>query len=140
MGRPKLVVAAKVLMYVNGKLYAKATSFQWSSATPRRKIRTIDIPVPVELAATTTDVTWTIGCLRIIGDGGLQGSGVVAQQTDISLEKYFSLLLVERTSGLTIFKSDYNNVDSEAWQLASKTVMSGTVSGSGISWVNESAT
>lgn len=137
MFRPKLVVAAKVLVYVNGKLFGRCTNFQWTSATPRKKIRTVDIVHPVELAATTVDVTWTMGVLRVSGDGGLQGAGVVAQQTELSREKYFTLVLVERSTGLTLFKADLCETDSESWTIAAKDRMLGQVNGSGIVWVNE---
>lgn len=139
MFRPKLVVAAKVLVYINGKLYGRCTAFAWTSTSPRKKIRTIDIQHPVELAATTTDVTWTMGVLRVIGDGGLQGSGVVASQADLSREKYFSLTLVERSSGFVLFSCDLNNVEAESWTLAAKDRMLGQVSGAGILWVNETS-
>jgi hypothetical protein len=137
--RPKLVVAAKVLVYINGKLFGRCSSFQWTSLTPRKKIRTIDIQWPVELAATTTDVTWSMAVLRTIGDGGMQGAGVVAPQNVLSKEKYFTLLLVERTSNLTLFKADMCAVDSEGWSVNAKSLMAGQVSGSGIIWVNEAS-
>jgi hypothetical protein len=138
--RPKLVSAAKVLVYINGKLFGRVVSFQWNSITPRKKIHTIDIPYPVELAATITEVTWTMGVLRSIGDGGMQGAGVVADQALLSREKYFTILLVERTSNLTLFKADYCATDSESWQISAKSLMSGQVSGSGIIWTNEAST
>jgi hypothetical protein len=139
MARPKLVSAPKILVYVNGKLFGRCTSFSWTSQTPRKRIQTIDVMHPMELAATTTNVSWTMGVLRTIGDGGLQGAGVVSQQSDLSREMYFTIQLVERTSGLTLFRSDMNNTDSEQWSVTAKDLLLGNVSGSGISWVNETA-
>jgi hypothetical protein len=80
-----------------------------------------------------------MGVLRTIGDGGLQGAGVVSQQSELSREMYFTIQLVERTSGLTLFRSDMNNTDSEQWSVTAKDLLLGNVSGSGISWVNETA-
>jgi hypothetical protein len=139
MTRPKIVVAAKILVYVNGKLFGRCTSFSWTSSTPRKKLRVIDIQVAVELMSTTIDVTWTMGVLRTVGDGGLQGAGVVAQQSELSREKYFTIQLVERTSGLTIFRSDLNNTDAEQWHVNAKGLLEGQASGSGITWVNEAS-
>jgi hypothetical protein len=139
MSRPKIVVAAKILVYVNGKLFGRCTSFAWTSNTPRKKIRTIDIQNPVELAATSVDVVWSLGVIRTIGDGGLQGAGLAALQSQLSREKYFTLQLTERTSGLTLFRSDYNNTDTETWQVTAKGLLLGTAGGSGIQWVNETA-
>ncbi len=138
--RPVLIVAAKILVYVNGKLFGRCASFNWTSATPRKKLHCIDIPHPVELAATTVETSWNMGVLRTVGDGGLQGAGVVAQQTELSREKYFTLQLVERTSGLTIFRSDYNQTDSESWTVTAKGLLAGQASGTSILWVNETGT
>lgn len=138
--RPRLVTAAKVLCYVNGKLLGRVTSFSWTSTTPRKKIRGVDIPHPLELAATTTDVSWNMGVLRTVGDGGMQGAGMIAaQQADVVREKYFTLLLIERSSNLVLFKADYCNTDSENWSINAKAIMSGQVTGSGIVWNNETA-
>lgn len=138
--RPRLVTAAKVLVYVNGRLFGRCTSFSWSSDTPRKEIRTVDIPHPVELAPTTTGVRWNMGVLRTVGDGGIQGAGMIAtQQSDISREKYFTLLLVERSSNLVLFKADMCNTSSENWGINAKAIVSGQVSGSGIVWGNEAS-
>jgi hypothetical protein len=137
--RPKLVSAPRVLVYINGKLYGRCTTFQWSSITPRRRIHVCDIAVPVELAATTTDVTWQMGVLRVIGDGGAQGSGIVADQLNISREKYFTLTLIERQTDMVLFQADLCNTDSEIWSIAPKGLMQGQISGSGITWVNEAS-
>jgi hypothetical protein len=137
MSRPKLMHGARVLCYINGKLFGVVTSFSWSSSTPRRKIHTIDIPHPVELATTTVDVTWNMGMLRILGDGGAQGAEIVAQQSDISREKYFSILLLERQTDLPLFKADLCVTESEQWSANAKGIVQGQISGSGILWSNE---
>jgi hypothetical protein len=135
--RPKIVHGARVLVYVNGKLFGVCTSFSWSSVSPRKKIRTIDISHAVELAATTTDVTFTMGVLRTIGDGGGQGAGVIALQSEVSKEKYFSVLLLERQSDLPLFKADLCQTDAEQWSVTAKGLATGQISCSGIIWSNE---
>jgi hypothetical protein len=137
--RPNLITGPRVLVYINGKLFGKIVSFQWGSATPRKKIRTIDIPHPVELAATTVDMNWNMSVLRLIGDGGAQGAGIVAQQTLLSREKYFTILIIERTTNTTLFRADFCNTDNESWVIQAKDIMRGTINGSGITWVNEGA-
>jgi hypothetical protein len=141
MARPKIIAGAHVLVYINGKLFGRATSFTWTSSTPGRKIRVIDTQHAVELAATTIDVDWTLGCVRTVGDGGFQGVGVAATQpTDNSLGKYFTIQLVERRSGLTLFRCDMNNANAEQWSVNAKAQTIGSVSASGIIWLNEAAT
>lgn len=138
--RPKLVSAPRILVYINGRLFGRCTSFSWTSTTPRRAIHTIDIANPVELAATTTDVAWQMGVLRTVGDGGAQGAGIVADQVNVIKEKYFTLLLIERQTNMTIFKSDLCNTNVENWSIAAKGLMLGQISGSGLVWVNEAST
>jgi hypothetical protein len=135
--KPKIVVAAKVLVYINNKLYGQVTSFSWNSSTPNKKIRTVDLQVPVELASTTSDITFNMGVLRTIGDGGIQGVGLVAPMPQLAKQKYFSILLLERTLKMPIFRADYCMVDDENWTLVAKEKMAGQVSCSAIIWTNE---
>lgn len=137
MPRPKLITAPRILVYINSRLYGVCTSFSFTSTTNRKKIQTVDILHPVELAVTTSVVTWNMGVLRVMGDGGLQGAGVVARPQDLSREKYFSILLVDRLSDLPIFSSDMNNVDAESWSVTAKGLLLGDVRGGGITWSNE---
>lgn len=139
MSASSLVHGARVLCYINGKLFGRVVSFGWNSSTPRKKIHTIDIPHPVEIATTTSDVTWQMSVLRTVGDGGMQGAGVVATAPVLSREKYFTILLLERTSNQTLFRADLCMTDSESWTVASKELVRGQVTGSGIVWVNEAA-
>ena len=135
--RPSTLNGARVLAYVNGKLLGIVTSFSWSSSTPRKAIRVVDIPHPVELAATTTEISWQMGVVRLMGDGGMQGNGIVANQTNIIKEKYFTIMLVERLSDLPVFQADMCQTDGEQWSITAKGLMTGTVSGKSIVWTNE---
>lgn len=137
--RPQLVVAAKVLVYVNGRLFGQCTSFSWTSTTGDREVTTVDVDHAMELAPTVTRVSWSMGVLRSIGDGGMQGAGVVPQQQVAASGKYFSLLLLERTSNLVLFKADLSRTSQENWSVNAKGKMEGQVSGKSILWNNESA-
>jgi hypothetical protein len=138
MSVSKLVHGARAVVYINGKMYGLATAFSWSSSTPNKKVHCIDVPYPLELATTTADVSWQMTVLRTVGDGGAQGAGIVAQSGDLSRQKYFTILVVERLTDITLFKSDFCSTDSESWQLSTKSIMQGQISGSATQWVNES--
>ena len=138
--RPSVLSGARVLAYVNGKLLGRVTSFSWSSSTPRKSIRCVDIATPVELAATTVETTWQMGVVRSMGDGGMQGAGIVANQVNVIREKYFTLLLIERLSQLPVFQADLCQTDGEQWSITPKGLMAGTVSGKSITWTNEADT
>lgn len=139
MPRPKLMNSARVLVYINGRLFGICTSFAWTSHTPRRKVRAIDIPFPIELAPTTAEVDWTMGVLRLLGDGGMQGHGLAVPMASIVKEKYFTIELIERATNLSLFKADYCVTDSEQWSVAAKDLVRGNLTGTGIIWGNEAS-
>jgi hypothetical protein len=139
MSRTSSLHGARILCYVNGRLFGRITDFNWTSATPRKKIHTIDIPHPVELASTTADVTWTMTVIRTVGDGGAQGMGMTTTAPLLSREKYFTILLLDRGTDLTLFRADLCMTDSESWNVAAKSLIIGQIAGSGIVWLNEAA-
>src|SRR5690242_13500671 len=109
---------ARILCYINGKLFGRVTSFSWTSSTPRKKIHTIDIPHAVELATTTSDVTWQMTVLRTVNDGGSQGIGMATTGPNVSKEKYFTILLLDRGTDQTLFRADACMTDNESWTVA----------------------
>lgn len=135
--RPSSLNGARIVCYINGRLFGLVTSFSWTSSTPRKKVHVVDVPHPVELMATTTEISWQMGVMRLMGDGGMQGNGIVANQTNIIKEKYFTIMLVERLSNLPVFQADMCQTDGEQWSITAKGLMSGSVSGSCIVWTNE---
>lgn len=135
--KPRSVVGAHVLLYVNGQPFGRVVKFRWTSITPRKKSRVIDILFPVELIPLATEVGWEMQVIRTMADGGAQGAGLAVQQQHLSKEKYCTLLLVDRRTDTTLFKSDYNNADMESWEVTPKNLMLGSIAGSGIIWTNE---
>jgi hypothetical protein len=69
----------------------------------------------------------------------MEGWGLVAEQGLASLNKYFTMELVDRGTKLTMFKSEYCQVDAQTWRAAPKALMVGQVSGKAILWVNDSS-
>lgn len=139
MGQSRLITSARLLVYINGRLFGRCESFVINSVTPIKEIETIDLQFPSELAVTRCRVSWTMGVLRTIGDGGMQGAGIVAPQAVLSKQRYFTVQIVERQSGLTFFQSVLNMVDDESWSVVVKQIVRGSVSGRGILWTNETA-
>jgi hypothetical protein len=132
----KVSHGSRVVLYINGKVLGIATYFELTSDTSRKEIRGIDIPHPQELAATTTSVSGTIGVLRLILDNGSQSYNLVPGQTDVSKEKYISILIVDRALDTTIFQCDFAQITNERWSVPSKGVITGSLSFTGISWNN----
>jgi len=140
MARPKLLHGAKILCYINGKLIGRVTALSLNPASPRKEARGIDIAYAQELMPTTVGVSGTIELLRVTGDGGAEGMGIVAQQPDIVREKYFTLLLIERQFGTTLFKADLCSAVSQNWRMASRQFIIGSVSFIGVTFSNEVST
>lgn len=135
---PSLIVAgAHILCYINGRLYAQVSEFKWSSSTPRKAIHGIDSPDPFELAPTITIIKGEAKVFRLSGDGGFQGLGISASFSDLPKEKYFSVQIVDRRSDTVIFECPTCAQESESWAAIAKSLMTGTLSFTGISWGNE---
>lgn len=137
--QPVSIHGARLILYVNGRAMGVVTDFAFSSNTPMQEQGAVDIQHPIELKAGQVRIAWSMACIRTLRDGGLQGWGLVAEQGLASLNKYFTMELVDRGTRLTIFKSEYCQVDSEAWRVAPKSLMVGQVSGKSILWVNDSS-
>lgn len=137
MARPRIVVSARVLCFINGKLIGRVTSFSWNSLTPHKPARGMDVPYVLELMPTTVSVSFTMGLLRTIADGGAQGAGITVPQSVVSSQKYFTIVLVERNTDTTLFRADYCMAESEGWAIPAKGIMAGTVSGVGVLWTND---
>lgn len=134
------VVGPNVIVYINGRVYGQVEAFEWDSATPKKPIYGIDSCDPFELAPTTTACRATLSAIRTHGDGGFQGAGIVAQFADISREKYFTFVIIDRVTKTTLFEAALCSSTSEKWRVAAKAIMKGTLSFEGITWVNEAST
>lgn len=133
------IVGAQVIVYINGRVYGQAESFEWESLTPKKPIFGIDSPDPFELAPTTTQCRGTLGAVRTHGDGGFQGAGVIAAYPDLTREKYFTLVLVDRVTKTILFEAALCSASMEKWRVAPKNIMRGTMSFEGITWGNEAS-
>lgn len=137
MSKSHLITGARVILYVNGKPYTKVTSFSFNSTTGRREIYGIDSAEPYELAPTTSQCQGQIGIYRIMADGGAEGAGMVAPLPDLTLEKYFTLALVERTTDTIIFSANQCSAVSQAWDIPSRGFVTGSIAFKAIEWSNE---
>lgn len=135
--RPIVISGAHVECYVNGRLVGRVTSFQMNSSTPYKSARGIDVMHTLEKIVTTTDISFSLGLVRTMGDGGAQGAGITSAPEDISLMKYFTVLLKERRTDLPVFKADLCVCTAENWSVDAKGRMTGSVSCEGITWSNE---
>lgn len=133
------ITGAHIVVYINGKAFGRATGFSWKSDTSRRAVYALDSIDPYDIQPTTTKITGRVDCIRTINDGGLEGAGIVGTFHDIPREKWVSLMLVERSTGTVIFKSDNVQVAHQSWNIGLKAVVSGSFEFEAIDWSNEAA-
>lgn len=137
MARTRVLQSAAIIVNVNGKPFGVCTNFQWQSATPKKALYGLDQIDPFELGVTTTKITGTVGVYRTDGDGGAEGWGLGATYEDLSREKYFSLLLVDRASDRVIFQADYCSLVVQSWNIPAKGVVTGQFQFEALKWNNE---
>lgn len=137
MARSKTLHGASVLVYINGALYGRVQGFTFSAVTQNKEIQTIDVQEALELASQRVSVKCTMMVVRTIGDGGVEGAALVPRPEDLSYGKYFSVTLRERITQTTIFQADYCTLDNQSWGIMPKSLMTGTISFSALTYSNE---
>lgn len=135
--RARTIVGAGVLLYVNSRPFGKVTGFRFTSSTPREAIYSVDSLDPVELAPTRTKVSGTINLVRTIADGGAEGAGFTTDYENLSREKYFSLILLDRQTDKVIFRADYCSVVSQSWDAVIRDIVKGNLEFEALDWSNE---
>lgn len=131
--------SARVLVYINAQPFGRCAGFEWTSDTPRRDVAVVDSLVPPELIPLFTRVVGNVSVVKTMGDGGLEGAGIIAQLPHIPEEKYFTISLVDRRTDLVLFRADNCAVTSQAWRVEPKDIVKGAFQFRCIVWSNEFA-
>lgn len=137
MAKSHVLSGAKVKLYINERPFGQATSFRWSSNTPKKALRGIDVLEPVELAVTGYQCTGSVSVIRLSNDGGAEGAGVITPYPELSREKYFSLTLIERHTDLVIFRANRCSLLSQSWEIPVRGIVTGNFSFEALEWTNE---
>lgn len=137
MAKSHLITGPKVFLYINGQPYGRVVGFRWSSDTPKRAAYGLDSTEPYELMPTITRCTGQLQVLRVSRDGGAEGAGIAAPYVDLTLEKYFSILLIEQRTDTVLFQADQCSCVNQQWDVSARTFMMGTISFEALTWTNE---
>jgi hypothetical protein len=137
MARSSLLVSAQVTLYINGRPYALVTGFRWDSATPGKAIYGLDCGEPIEIMDTITKITGSVNLLRRIGDGGLEGAGIIPDFPSLPRGKYFSMSLIEQSTDTQIFRADRCRVMTQSWDVPAKGRVTGQMAFEALDWNNE---
>ena len=140
MSRPRILNGARIAVYFNNRPYGRCSSVAFSTSTPHKPARGVDIPYIAEQMPTTYSVNGTLSVYRMIADGGAEGAGIQAPMDMQVREKYGTLILVERDTGTTVLRIDHVTIDSQSWTFASKSIVAGNINFTGIVFTNEGTT
>jgi hypothetical protein len=84
-----------------------------------------------------THISGAMTIYRTVLDGAAEGAGMVAPIDELPREKYFSIVLVDLTTQVVIFQADFCSVEQQSWSIASKSLITGSVAWSALSYQNE---
>jgi hypothetical protein len=71
---------------------------------------------------------------RLVGDGGPEGYGLLPSLDQLSLGKYLSMQIMDRTNATLIFSSDSVIFKNQKWEMKSRTLVEGIVEFSAMSY------
>lgn len=131
------LTGAALKLYINGTPFGVATGIQYTSSQGRKTIGGLDQLTPIEIAPGVDRITGQITCVRKRLDGGLEGRGVASRAEDRLLEKYISIVLVDRLTDRIVFRCDNAVIDNQTWNVQAKGIVEITFNFTGISWGNE---
>jgi hypothetical protein len=133
----RIVSGASVIMYVNGRPFANVIDFKWRHMTPGEEIGGLDSMEAFEIAPTTSRISGTLNLYRLMGDGGLEGAGIVPTAEWLPRGKYFSLALVERLTDTVIFSAQHCHSEDQGWDVQTRKFVMGSMSFKALSYSNE---
>jgi hypothetical protein len=131
------IVAAQVLVLVNGRVFGEVTDWSFNSSTPNTPNHGIDTQIAYDFSPGFVIGQGTIAALRLHNSGGLEGRGVAAPLALIPTEQYFSMLLVNRRNRSTIWRSDYCKVDGQVMAISARERAGLSFQFKAINWQNE---
>lgn len=133
----KTITSAGLKVYINGIPFGIATSVSWQSDQNKKPIYGIDQVSPFEITPGPQLISGTITCTRIHGDGGLEGRGISAPDERVSIEKYISIFIMDRITGLPVLFIPEATVNSQRWSATARGLLEGSFDFIGLEWQNE---
>ena len=136
MARSPILVGAHVVVYVNGTMFGRVAGLSHSMDSPIRELHGVDTYLPIELVRGPVSIRGNMTLYRLHNDGGLESAGMIGTWNDLTREKYFSILVLDRSTDTVVFRADRCGVSSQNWTYGKGYVM-GNVGFNGLLWTNE---
>jgi hypothetical protein len=139
MAQSTLLQGAGVIVQINGTTWGVVTGVQLNLQDGHKTIQGIDTLQTFEIAPTNISISGTVSLLRTLGDGGLEGRGLLPGHSNVIYEKYFTIRLVERATSKLLFQADECIVESQQWSYNARSLVQGTFTFTGLSWRSQNA-
>ncbi len=136
MARSRLVTGAMVLVYINNQMFGRCADLSWGADTPQKELHTVDMLPPAELIPGPVSVRGSMQIYKLHKDGGIEAAGLAATWADITRQKYFSIVVLDRVTDTVVFRADKCATTSQNWRNGRGHIM-GTIGFSGLFWGNE---
>lgn len=137
MAISNLVTSPYAVCYINSIPFARCCGLNYSILSPKKEIRGIDLLQPIELIPTSLSVYGTIQVYKLRVDGGAEAAGLIATWQKMTKEKYFSLMVLDRSTDSVLIQSNRCSVLDQNWSIQPKNFVTGTIKWSGIDYMNE---
>lgn len=132
-----LLSGARVKLYINNRMLGEVTSMSFVSSTEKRPAFGIDATEPFEFVPGVTSIRGTVSILRPAGLGSLEGYGFTESFEKTPIQKYVSIMLLDRKSNVPVFQCNRAVIHRQSWTVPSRGIMSGQFEFEGFDWMNE---
>jgi hypothetical protein len=135
-----LIVTANTVLYINGTPYVFVSEVTPTITSPQKILRGIDYLPGIEMAPMPVEYTVSAILYRKKNSGGLEGQGFLPKWDKATRGKYFSAIIMDRTTQEILFETQRNLITSQSWRLAPRNILTGQVTWVGLGYSNDGTT
>lgn len=132
-----LITGPHCVCYINSVPLARAASVTADIATSRRVVKGIDVLRATELIPVEQLVGGGLSVFRLHRDGGVEAAGLIGTWDSMTREKYFSLMIIDRSTDTTVLQVDRCSIQKQSWTYQPKSYVMGTITWTGLIYNNE---
>ncbi len=137
MAIANLVTTPHCVCYINNVPFARCCGLTFDVVTPRKELRGIDNLQAVEEIPIGASIKGTLQVYRMHRDGGVEAAGLVATMDSLTREKYFSLMVIDRSTDTVLMQVNNASVHNQSWSFVPKSFVIGTVTFTGLNYNND---
>lgn len=134
-----IIVSPHCICLINSVPFAKVKGFGWGSSSGRKVTYGIDTMMPTDICPTVLGIRGSMQIYRLHRDGGIEAAGMIPSWRKMTLGKFFSVAILDRTTDTVIFHANRCEVESQSWLIQPKSYVTGNVSFVGLDYENEAS-